>query len=822
MFNFLSRFDLSFFKNTFLALCSFIIFGFVFNQKAESAITFTHTQTSNNILEGGHRIDFYTVTLTTSVNHTVGQVTFNDTLPTNFNIPDISWTCTSNGTSRCAGTTASGLTSTSGVADSTGKITINLGDFNTGAGNTIVIKISVRPFTSGTGIINTASTTRPGPVTESGNSPALTVTANTYLTGRVFEDKTGNAVFDYNDEPISGVPITLYDRVAGTCNVINSDAKGYYTFNSLIAYTGTSPYDGESGSNTNNPGRYKVYQNDRLASPCGAWNAATGAGGRLSSPASSTMGGTTPLSDMVVPFTNQRQETNFGNIQLSSLAPFETSCPVDGFLSENRDKSRLNAVDIKTNIKNALGLIPGAGFEYNATGFNTNDRFIYGIGGKNRTASTDTSELVKIDRNGLAVSLGHVEGLPDITSRLRIYFAGDYNPFDGKLYVSNIFPTATATVIYKIDLSLKKVDSTITTSITSDLLDFAFNPISEGGVNYIYGVPRTGTVNTIYKINPSTGTSSSFIPTSLPVPPSSSAGSNYVATFFDPDNNLYVEDTNTQIFQIVLTTSPDAGTASTFPSQPSNPLARADGARCPFGKVSVFDAYPNNQSNAIAGATVIYPHELYTSIFGTGTVTLSVNSNNGWTYNFYLDNNNDGILNNGDTQITDSSITVGTFTNTESKKILVKLQVPQNAAGNTIIDTLTINATLTLSNGIILQKTITDTTTVSTFSSGVLRLQKSAISYASDGTTVSDATGKTIKPNGFIVYTLTYTNIGTGILQNLKISDLVPNFTTFQNANPVGTCANTGVLSGGKITWTIPGTLATGQSGCVNFRVKVD
>jgi len=816
IFSFLLNFNLNFLKNTFLVFCSFIVFGFVFSEKAESAITFTHTQTSNTILEGADQVNFYTVTLTTSINHTVGQVVFTDTLPTNFNIPDISWTCTSNGTSRCAGTTATGITTSSGKADSAGKITINLGDFNSGAGNTIVIRISVRPFTSGTGIVNTASTTRPGPVTESGNSPALTITANTYLTGYVFEDKDGDTNFDNNDSKMSGIPIRLYDRVAGTCADTTTNSRGYYSFNSLVAYTGNNPYLGENGNPGANPARYKVYQNDRLATPCGAWNATTGAGGRLASPATSTMGGTTALSNTVTPFANTRQETNFGNIQLSNLTPFQSKCPIPGYLSEIRNNSLMSEVDLKNNIKSGLGLTNGAGFEYNATGFNTNDAYIYGIGGRFRGASTDSNELIKVDGNGIAVSLGQVSGLPDLTSTLRLYFAGDFNPFDGYLYVSSTFPTASNTILYKIDTSTNTVVGTVTTSVQTDLLDLAFNPTAEGGVNYIYGVTRLANsglgvaTNSIYKINPTTGASTFFTPATLPLPTSTTAGQNYVATFFDPDNNLYLEDTGTHFVKLSLSTGPDNGVATVLASPPTNPaLSRADGARCPFAKVSTFDFYPNNSSNAIAGATVIYPHELKTDLAGSATATLSAVSNNGWTYSFYLDTNGNGILDNGDTQITDTSITVGTFTGSQSQKVLVKLQVPQNASGNTTVDTLTINATLTFPNGVELKQTVTDITTVSAFSGGVLRLQK----------TVDKATAK---PGEVLTYTLTYTNMGSGTLQNVKINDVVPNFTTFQDANPVIPCTNTGVLSGSKITWTIPGTLAAAQSGCVNFKVKID
>ena len=108
-----------------------------------------------------------------------------------------------------------------------------------------------------------------------------------------------------------------------------------------------------------------------------------------------------------------------------------------------------------------------------------------------------------------------------------------------------------------------------------------------------------------------------------------------------------------------------------------------------------------------------------------------------------------------------------------------------------------------------------------------------------DVTTVTATSGLVIaksvdltsaKPGDYLVYTITYTNPGTGGLSSIVIRDATPPWTVFDSA----TCATLGAgLTGcsltqqpgaggnGAVTWTLTGTLAPGGTGSVSYRVRV-
>jgi len=84
-------------------------------------------------------------------------------------------------------------------------------------------------------------------------------------------------------------------------------------------------------------------------------------------------------------------------------------------------------------------------------------------------------------------------------------------------------------------------------------------------------------------------------------------------------------------------------------------------------------------------------------------------------------------------------------------------------------------------------------------------------------------------PGSTIVYTITFENNGTTTLNNLKISDSTPAYTTYADSScgavPSGlACAVSAkpeVGANGKVEWGITGTLAPGATGTVTISVKV-
>ena len=84
-------------------------------------------------------------------------------------------------------------------------------------------------------------------------------------------------------------------------------------------------------------------------------------------------------------------------------------------------------------------------------------------------------------------------------------------------------------------------------------------------------------------------------------------------------------------------------------------------------------------------------------------------------------------------------------------------------------------------------------------------------------------------PGSTIVYTITFENKGTTTLNNLKVSDPTPAYTTYLDSScgamPAGlTCtvaSKPEVGASGKVEWGVTGTLAPGATGSVTVSVKV-
>lgn len=84
-------------------------------------------------------------------------------------------------------------------------------------------------------------------------------------------------------------------------------------------------------------------------------------------------------------------------------------------------------------------------------------------------------------------------------------------------------------------------------------------------------------------------------------------------------------------------------------------------------------------------------------------------------------------------------------------------------------------------------------------------------------------------PGATITYTITFENTGTTTLNNLKVSDPTPAYTTYVDSNcgsmPAGLSCSVAskpeVGATGKVEWGVTGTLAPGATGSVSVSVKV-
>lgn len=175
--------------------------------------------------------------------------------------------------------------------------------------------------------------------------------------------------------------------------------------------------------------------------------------------------------------------------------------------------------------------------------------------------------------------------------------------------------------------------------------------------------------------------------------------------------------------------------------------------------------------------------------------------------------------------------------------MVVQAQTPSNA-GNGDTNTVPLTFTLTLNNSnppLSYTLNATDTFTVST---SAVTLEKRVRNVTTNSNVWS--VSNTAKPGETLEYRISYRNSMVASISGFVISDSVPPYTTFVSAwaesgtpASLGTCSKvtpanpppdspkecsvTQTVGGtGSITWTFSGSLPSGGSGAVLYRVKVN
>ena len=238
------------------------------------------------------------------------------------------------------------------------------------------------------------------------------------------------------------------------------------------------------------------------------------------------------------------------------------------------------------------------------------------------------------------------------------------------------------------------------------------------------------------------------------------------------------------------------------------------------------------------GGTVVYKHTLTNTgniVEGATATSLPFTltndkSGNGWVTSLFIDVNNDGNIDAGDTLVTgDLATATGAIARNASVNFLIKVQAPSNAtAGTPSSVVFTINPTTV---GGITHSSISNTD-LTTVTEGQVRLVKEQVlvncatgmggTYAQ--TTVSAKPGECVK------YRIVATNEGNATVTNVVISDNTPSYTTLKaisGVSPLATSAtlqNTGNYVDGY-TGTVSAEqspLAPNASATLEFVIKVN
>ena len=246
---------------------------------------------------------------------------------------------------------------------------------------------------------------------------------------------------------------------------------------------------------------------------------------------------------------------------------------------------------------------------------------------------------------------------------------------------------------------------------------------------------------------------------------------------------------------------------------------------------------PNQQGQIQPGNTIIYSH-LVSNNGNTAIECINVtlqDNQTGWSSLLYKDVNDDGQLDGGDIPLSDQVLNPG-----ESFSVLVKLFAPATVAlgtKNTTVLTVSGNqddsdgdpATCT---GQPLSDKAVDLTTVNE-SEVNIRKEQSADNNC-DGVSdlgVFTTTTFQVNPQACVIYRLTATNAGAKPVNNVRIDDAAPAFTTFHNNGGLpnvtqgnitgGVAGQDGSVAGGSVGG-LSITLQPGEKMVLNFGVRLD
>ena len=256
----------------------------------------------------------------------------------------------------------------------------------------------------------------------------------------------------------------------------------------------------------------------------------------------------------------------------------------------------------------------------------------------------------------------------------------------------------------------------------------------------------------------------------------------------------------------------------------------------------------NDRTGQVApGGTVVYKHILTNNgnivegAGGTGLPFTLTNDQqaNGWVTTLYIDNNNDGLVDAGDTLVsgTDLAAAIGSagIVQDGSVNLLIKVQAPTSAtAGTQSSVVFTINPVDVFSQHVN-PLVNTDLTTVTT---GQVRLVKEqALVDCTTGTTSTPITYTqntvSAKPGQCVRYRITATNDGNLDVTNVVISDQTPSYTKLKavasgaGQSPLttnATLSSTSIQTEGA-TGTVAAEktpLTPTSSAALEFVIKVD
>ncbi|KPA16700.1 secreted protein containing DUF11 [Candidatus Magnetomorum sp. HK-1] len=242
---------------------------------------------------------------------------------------------------------------------------------------------------------------------------------------------------------------------------------------------------------------------------------------------------------------------------------------------------------------------------------------------------------------------------------------------------------------------------------------------------------------------------------------------------------------------------------------------------------------PDHQQASLPGTPVVYNHRLdaFTGTT-TGKLSFSIESQKDLPWVIYLDSNNNGVLDFGD-----SIWNNGDDISTISATIFLRTVLAENLPAG-FQDTTVLTAKLDIGQESFIEK-VTDITRIIASGRGDMHSTKSVAIDTDCDTQLSDESpenqsfnaAKSIAPGECAIYQIYFLNQGLGKLHDIVVKDETPAFSTYISNSAVVVSVPSGITPGeitvpanngrGSIIWPFEGELLPGGSGIVSYEVRV-
>jgi uncharacterized repeat protein (TIGR01451 family) len=254
-----------------------------------------------------------------------------------------------------------------------------------------------------------------------------------------------------------------------------------------------------------------------------------------------------------------------------------------------------------------------------------------------------------------------------------------------------------------------------------------------------------------------------------------------------------------------------------------------------FGDVKDPLFTPNHSGTVLPGNVVFYAHKFTAKT--TGIVNFSGSNSGGatagWSNIIYQDINCNGKLDGAEAS---SAVAANLATIAEQNICLInKVYAPNNIATGEIYRN-TINADFNFNNNALagsIRLKVTDLTKAAANDSVAPEAGSSKLELRKTVQNITRGTAETetqnqAKPGDVLHYRIYYSNTGTGVITDLKIDDVVPDFTLLK-ANTVkcdttlaGLNCNPNATNNPDLSWDFTGILKGGAKGSVSYQVIID